>query len=140
MFIVAEDPTSSVCEILDGMDVAPPLLPNESSLKLMIASYKSGTIFQIWHNIDKSTTPTYNIPIKCNMYIMLSKEINRIVNLILLMSSLKKCIDHKLPAYVREISLCKHIHLYLSFHSLCTLVISMQNERGGKIMENKCLL
>ena len=74
MFVIAEYPTSSVCEILDGMEVAALLLAIESSLKFMIASYKSGTIFQIWHNIDKSTTPTCNIPINCNMYIMLSKE------------------------------------------------------------------
>ena len=66
MLVFAEYPTSSICEMLDGMDVAPPLLVIESSLKLMIASYKSGTIFQIWHNIDKSTTPTYNITINCN--------------------------------------------------------------------------
>ena len=72
MFVIAEYPTSSVCEILD---VAALLLAIESALKFMIASYKSGTIFQIWHNIDKRTTPTYNIPINCNMYIMLSKEI-----------------------------------------------------------------
>ena len=26
-----------------------------------MASYKSGTIFQIWHNIDKSTTPTWKV-------------------------------------------------------------------------------
>ena len=66
MLVIAEYPTSSICEMLDGMDVAPPLLVIESSLKLMIASYKSGTIFQIWHNIDKSTTPTYNITINGN--------------------------------------------------------------------------
>ena len=67
MFVVAEYPTSSVCEILDGMSVAPPLLAIASSLKFMIASYKSGTIFQMWHNIDKSTTPTYNITINANI-------------------------------------------------------------------------
>ena len=74
MLVIAEYPTSSVCEILDGIDVEALRLAIESSLKFMIASYKSGTIFQIWHSIDKRTTPTYNIPINCNMYIMLSKQ------------------------------------------------------------------
>ena len=80
MFVIAEYPTSSVFEILDGIDVEALLLVIESSLKFMIASYKSGTIFQIWHNIDKRTTPTYNIPINCNMYIMLSKEKSHFMN------------------------------------------------------------